>query len=220
MPEINKILGHDEKVLWEGKPVKFVRIKPYDLFTIPIGIHIMFTALFMLYLLFVLYTGTDIVGAYIGADIMGGGNLSKPLPLVNDPPFILLGLLIVPFAMALGINFGFGRLLRDRRTLLNSEYFITNQRIIILIKRRVFMNICRSIPFNQIRSILHSENKDGVGTILLILKSPELSLREKAVDYFKSKDPPLEFAMINEVQKVKALLEGLLRSDAAERKVE
>ncbi len=218
VPEINKILGREEKVLWEGKPVKFVRIKPYDWFTIPIGIYIMFTALIALYLLFALYTGTDILGAYIGADILGAGNLGKPLPQVNNWRFILLGLPTVPLAIALGIHFGFGRLLRDRRTLLKSEYAITNQRIIILIKRKVFMNICRSVPFNQLRNILHSENKKGVGTIQFVPKAPELSLREPAVAFFKSKDPIHEFAMIDEVQKVKALLEGLLQSDAAGQK--
>lgn len=210
VPEINKILGREEKVLWEGKPVKFVRFKPYDMLTIPIGIHLILTALFMLYAVFAIYTGADIAGTL---------NLEKPLPHVNDRQFVLFGLAFVPLAIALGIHFGFGRLLRDRRTLSNSEYFITNHRIIILIKRKVFMMICRSVPFNQIQSILYSDKKDGVGTIQLIPKSPKLSLREKAVAFFISKDPPLEFAMINEVHKVKELLEGQSQKDAAGRKV-
>lgn len=207
VPEINKILGRDEQVLWKGRPVRFVRIKWRDLFTIPIGVYWIFGSLYVLYVLFALYTGSNIVGA---------SNLNKILPGVSDQWFILSGLTLIPFAMALGINFGFGRLLRDRRTLLNSEYFITNQRIIILIKRRVFMNICRSIPFNQILSILHSENKKGVGTIQITLKLPELSYRKKSVVFFKSKDPSLELVMIGEVKKIKALLDGLLQNDAAE----
>lgn len=134
---IDKELRAHERVVWKGKPAGGIRLRGSDAFLIP----------------FSLFWGGFVIFWEVTAiaHIFKNPKVGLIIPLFGIP-FVLIGLYII-----------FGRFFLDAKNRQNTEYAITNQRVII--KSGIFTKKIKSIDLKILPETSFIEKSDGSGTI-------------------------------------------------------
>ena len=136
---IEQELRSGEKMLWNGKPATGLRLQTSDVFNIP----------------FSLFWGGFAFFWMLGATAATAKHPNDPIATV----FPLFGL---PFVL-MGIYLIVGRFFVDAKIRKNTQYAVTNERVII--SSGLFSRKVKSLNLKSISDISVTEKMDGSGTI-------------------------------------------------------
>ncbi len=138
----NELFG-GEKILWQGKPATGLKLQSSDIIFIPLSLF---------------WGGFVIFGVL--SNVLDISNLS--LKNLNNDQYIFDLIFGLPF-VAIGLYIIFGRFFTDAKIRSNTDYAVTNQRVIIssgLFSRRI-----KSLNLKSIHDVIISQKEDGSGTI-------------------------------------------------------
>ena len=134
---VERELGRDERLLWKGRPRGGLRLRPADAYMIPFSF---------------VWGGFAIFWEYSVVTQVPKGHAPGIAFSLFGIPFVVIGLYIM-----------FGRFFVDAKMRSNTEYAVTNRRVIIA--SGVFGRKVRSIDLQSLPEITIVERADRSGTI-------------------------------------------------------
>ena len=185
---VERELRAGEKMLWNGKPARGLKLQSSDFFAIPFSLFWGGFAFFWMY----------------SATTATSNNHNDPIATV----FPLFGL---PF-VAMGIYLIIGRFFVDAKIRANTEYAVTNERAIIV--SGLFSRKVKSLNLKSIPDISVIEKSDGSGTIIFGESSSPFGWMSGSNSFpGMSNNQAPTFAMISDVRAVDAIIRKTQRGE-------
>jgi hypothetical protein len=180
--KINTELLSGENILWQGKPDQKMVFTKSDILLIPFSL---------------LWGGFAL---FWEANVLGIGIIPNKAPGDVFLPFALFG---IPFVL-MGLYFIFGRFVYKNYMKSMTDYFVTNQRILISSK-----NTIRTIELKSINSTTKRINSNGQGSITFGELGSYQLYANTGMDFFMKGQAPIAFYDIDRVEDVYRMIQDL-----------